>query len=315
MMNRESLSPVDPDRVVVSRRYQILRRLGAGATGAVYLARDGARDRRVALKIIQCDRSESEGLARLQAEFRSVASLHHGQIADAYDFGFTERDGLPFYTREYIEGEPLAAGPPSSDDDPLVFLRPILDIIAATRYLHVHDVFDLDLHPGNLIVSKSQDRGCVLIDIGFGAGPGSRSSSPRLADFRTAAGRVGEAASPQSDIFSIGSLLAARLTGSYEEVTSPYEIADWDPRLLLSLERIVCKATQRDPARRFRSVAEFHDALSKCLGAGSQEIPSEPRDMTLGREQALDEVEAVLRRVARGDFSVQGLMNSFKLRQ
>ena len=84
--------------------------------GTVYLARDELGAGRVALKVLRTERLDSEGLVGLQREFRAIAGLSHPQIARAHDFGYTDGERLPFYTREYIEGVPLPPGPPSGTD-------------------------------------------------------------------------------------------------------------------------------------------------------------------------------------------------------
>ena len=99
---------------MVAGRYRIERKLGSGSMGTVYLARDERTGSRVALKLMKAERLDAEGLATLQREFSSIASLHHPQIARAHDSGYTEGNRVPFYTREYIEGVPVALGPPGS---------------------------------------------------------------------------------------------------------------------------------------------------------------------------------------------------------
>src|SRR5689334_16482592 len=89
--------------LLISSRYRIVRKLGSGSMGTVYLVNDESTSRLAALKLLRTDRMDPEGLEQLQREFRAIASLHHPQIATAHDFGYTE-ERLPYYTREYIEG-------------------------------------------------------------------------------------------------------------------------------------------------------------------------------------------------------------------
>src|SRR6185503_20774520 len=104
-------SPFREGEVAIGR-YAIRKKLGAGSIGTVYLAEARRSGRPVALKVIRADRLSSRGVARLQREFKAIASLEHRQIAGAMDFGYTETGGVPYYTREYIEGTPLPPGPP-----------------------------------------------------------------------------------------------------------------------------------------------------------------------------------------------------------
>jgi serine/threonine protein kinase len=91
-------------------RYAIVRKLGSGSAGTVYLVRDRRVDREVALKVLRTDRISPDAVEKLQEEFRSFAGLHHPHIAAAHDFGYTGIPSVPFYTRESIEGDPLPAG-------------------------------------------------------------------------------------------------------------------------------------------------------------------------------------------------------------
>ena len=284
-------------------RYSIRRKLGSGSLGTVYLAHDVARGHVVALKVIRTDRINPEAVRDMQREFRAFASLNHHQIATAYDFGYTEKEDLPFYTHEYIPGVPLPPGPPGKES-PGEFLRPIIDVLDALDYLHAHDILHLDVHPGNLILSEDAERGSVLVDFGL-AGSftplfGSRFATglsvlpPELLKNRRA--------EPSTDVFLVGRLLHYRLTGRMEgSVRLPREIPDWGPRLTLDLERIAVKSLQPDMERRFQTSREFREALSHVLGEPERtQAPINPRQVILGREREIDAIEESLREVAEG---------------
>jgi len=157
------------DGLVISGKYRVRQKLGAGSVGTVYLADDLSTGKAVALKVLNIRALSPEAIALLQDEFRAFADLRHPQIAHAFDFGYTEQGHLPFYSREYVEGAPLAPGPPGpvGQADPLGFLRPILDLLDALEYLHDHQILHLDIHAGNLIVAENPERGAVLIDFGL----------------------------------------------------------------------------------------------------------------------------------------------------
>jgi serine/threonine-protein kinase PknK len=288
-------------------RYRILRKLGAGSMGTVYLARDERGGGEVALKVIRADRLSPEAAARLQEEFRSLAGLHHPRIAAAFDFGWTESPMLPFYTREHIPGEPLPPGPPAGAAA-RDFLRPILDLLDALEYLHAHRILHLDIHPGNLIVREDDGRG-VLIDFGLlRSAEGLRRS---VAETEGLAGLPPEvlgkgAPTEATDLFLAGRLLLYRLTGRMSgESRLPDDLPGLGPRSALEIERIAGKALQPDPARRFRSASEFRDALARTLG-GQEEArgPVEPGDVTVGRERELARIEGALREAIEGRTAV-----------
>ena len=291
-------------------RYRILRKLGSGTFGTVYLAEDSVLDRSVALKVLRLDRMQTAVVARLQEEFLEVSSLRHPGIAQAYDFGYVEDSGCPFYTCEYIQGESLSPGPPTRKDPPREFLAPILDLLEALGYLHSHDLFHLDVHAGNLIVAADASRGSVLIDPGFSRSIGGRElgtcTGPEelLPPEFLAGGNL----NATSDTYMVGRLLHYRLTGRRTaESRLPREIADWGPRLTLDLERIVARATRRHAKDRFQTTGEFRDALRAVLGEAPNDTRNSTRrarDVLLGRDRELKLVEEALRDSETGRSSV-----------
>ena len=99
-------------------QYSILRKLGAGGMGVVYLAQDARLERRVALKVLPAEfLRDEERIARFEREARAVAALSHPGIAVLYEIG--EADAIRYLAMEYVEGrglqEELAAGPLSPD--------------------------------------------------------------------------------------------------------------------------------------------------------------------------------------------------------
>ena len=165
-----SPSPGQPvEERLISGRYKLIRNLGTGASGTVFLAWDSRDEREVALKILHKDRLGAEGIQALQREFRTLVTLSHSQIAAAHDFGYCDDDETPYFTREFIPGRPLLPGPPSLDStiSPATYLRPIVEVADALHYLHSHEILHLDVHAGNVIEATNPDRGSVLIDFGL----------------------------------------------------------------------------------------------------------------------------------------------------
>ncbi len=291
----------------VNDRYVIKRKLGSGSTGTVFLAADLSREHLVALKVINPERLDSSGLLRLQEEFRQIADLKHPNIAQAFDFGYTDEEKLPFYTREFISGQALLPGPPTLSDQtqPRRFLRPFIQLLDALHYLHTQGILHLDIHAGNVIVSDDPKRGAVLIDFGlyFGA-----NNLPSTASFLSRSVWPpelirGEAPGPGTDIYSIGRLLLFRLTGSYDgSAVLPHEIPGWGSRRTLELERIVSKALQADSDLRFSTINEVSKALSSILGEDQTQSQSiEPSEVTFGRNQQLETIDEQILKIQRGE--------------
>ncbi len=295
-----------PQNIVLAGRYRIESKLGSGGTGTVYRAHDNIADRTVALKVVRKRPLDPAVLESLQLEFESIASLRHPQIASAYDFGYSE-EGLPFYTREYVDGRPLRPGPPTSSTanrrgtvSPIDFLSPFFDVLDALEYLHGQDVLHLDIHAGNVIESNQPDRGAVLIDLGLVGLHGSQTSglsTPLLVRASTAPEVLrGEKTRPATDLFAVGGLLLYRLTGSSDnDAKLPRELPGWGERLTLDLERIISKALQPDPSQRFQSAAEFREALSASVGRPDSSRSVEPRVLTCGRDDEIESIDQALR--------------------
>src|SRR5688572_25752893 len=148
-------------------RYRVLRRLGAGAAGGVYLVEDRALGGPpVALKRVEAGSDEAfrDSLAR---EFAVLASLSLPNVARVYDLGFMPAEGdLPagaYFTRAYVDGDPLDAKLPDLSLE--ARLRIFAQTLRTVALVHRAGVVHGDLKPGNIIVDRSQNP--LLIDFGL----------------------------------------------------------------------------------------------------------------------------------------------------
>jgi DNA-binding NtrC family response regulator/tetratricopeptide (TPR) repeat protein len=283
----------------LSKRYRLVRKLGSGSYGSVYLAEDGLAGKPVALKVLSAERLGGDAVAAFQREFRAIADLRHPHIASAYDFGYTE-DKRPFYTREFVDGMPLPAGPPGRGPIKGLggYLRPIVDVLEALDYLHAQGALHLDLHAGNVIVANDAARGAVLIDFGV-VGPWSASRTPWLpANSSLLAPELvrGEAPGVAADVYGAGRLLLYRLSGRLDgSPRLPAEVPGWAAAQALGLERVLAKALDADPERRFPSARRFIEALAQASGVGGwSAVASEPIEITAGRDAEIERIEAGL---------------------
>ncbi|MBI4551360.1 MAG: serine/threonine protein kinase, partial [Candidatus Latescibacteria bacterium] len=133
--------------------YRILRKLGQGGMGEVYLAEDTRLERQVALKVLPAAvRRDPERIARFKTEAKAAAQLNHPHIATIY--AVEEVEDLLFITMEYVDGQPLSALLPP-DGLPLAqFFAWFVPLADALCHAHEHRVTHRDLKPGNLMVSK-----------------------------------------------------------------------------------------------------------------------------------------------------------------
>ena len=257
-------SPGHPLRI---GRYTIRRKLGTGKLGAVYLVSDPSTRGLLALKVLRTDRLTPEAVDRFQREFRSMVSFPPPEPRQGTRLRL-HGAGLHPVLHWRVHPRSAAATTSPGGRSRRCPSRPgILDVLGALEYLHVHGILHLDIHPGNVILADDRSRGSVLIDFGVvppdGVLPGgslpARAWPPELL--------AGARPAPSADIFLVGKLLEYRLTGvSSGAGELPPEIPGLGPRQSLELERIVAKALDRDPGRRFQGATELRNALLEVVG-------------------------------------------------
>src|SRR5690606_2456991 len=146
--------------------YRIVREIGRGGMGAVYLAEraDGEFDQRVAVKLVKRGMDTDEILARFRHERRILASLEHPSIARLYDGGATD-DGLPYLVMELVDGETITSYCNRlrlTIDQRIDLFRAVC---AAVQHAHQKLVVHRDIKPSNILVA--QDGTPRLLDFGI----------------------------------------------------------------------------------------------------------------------------------------------------
>jgi eukaryotic-like serine/threonine-protein kinase len=239
-------------------RYEIISTLGRGGMGIVYLARDTALDREVALKIF--DRPPGDA-----NEARIIARLEHPGIVPVHDFGELP-DGRLFYAMKRVRGDRLdrwmVAGRELTDRL-AVFLR----VCEAVAFAHAHGVVHRDLKPENVMVGEFGE--VLVLDWGVAvAGGANADCGMRSADSASIVGTPeymppeqarGDAAVDQrADVFALGAMLA--------------EIA----RGVAAVAAIARKAQSADAAQRYQSVPALAADVNRYLAGRAVEAHREP---------------------------------------
>jgi serine/threonine protein kinase len=162
---RKDYAPGD----VIGSKYGLVRLLGEGGMGSVWVAENMALKANVALKLIRADVAESSANERFLSEARLAARLQHAAIVRVFDFGKTEQDE-PFIVMELLEGETLGQRLGRLGAiDPMELCQILLPIIDALHSAHGHGVIHRDLKPDNVFVAKTDGGGVQpkLLDFGI----------------------------------------------------------------------------------------------------------------------------------------------------
>jgi serine/threonine protein kinase len=225
--------------------YQIIREIGRGGMGAVYLARrsDDVFSKEIAIKVLRPERSYPELLRRFRQERDIIARLDHPNIARLLDGGTTD-EGLPYSVMEYVEGQPIDTYCDTHRLSIEQRLKLFRTVCLSVQYAHQNLVVHRDLKPSNILVTAN---GTVkLLDFGiaklmegdlqqtFTATSGLRLMTPAYASPEQTRG---EPINTSSDVYSLGVILYQLITGRW-----PYRTKG---RLLHEVAQAIC---EQDPA-------------------------------------------------------------------
>ncbi|MBL8747060.1 MAG: protein kinase [Phycisphaerae bacterium] len=307
-------------RAVGSRlgEFTLIREIGRGGMGVVYLAEDGLLGRRVALKILSSQALASEhDLARFRTEAKAAARLSHPGIVPVHRYG--EQEGTHYIVMEYVEGETLAdrierfraasssARPGTGTNDGHV--REVLQIISgvaeALDYAHRRNVVHRDVKPSNiLLTTEGEPR---LTDFGvarIGADQSITVTGEVAGTYYYMSPEQARAQRTQidhrTDIFSLGVVLYECLTlqrpftgeSSHQVMQAltsidPLPIRQLNPRVSRDLATVCHKALEKRPSDRYPTAGHFAADLRCCL-SGEPILASGPsawrRLKRLGRQ-------------------------------
>jgi eukaryotic-like serine/threonine-protein kinase len=241
--------------------YRVLRRIGQGGMGAVYLAeRDDAEfKQQVAIKLVKRGMASSFIVRRFRNERQILASLDHPNIARLLDGGTTD-EGLPYFVMEYIEGQPITEYADARDLSTVERLKLFGKVCAAVHHAHQKLVVHRDIKPSNILVTPEGEP--KLVDFGIAKLLDPKPSEGLIDTGATAVGMMTpEYASPEqvrgeqitiaTDVYSLGVVLYQLLTGR-----RPYQLKSRSP------QEIVQAICEQEPPRPSTVVTRAPFALS-----------------------------------------------------
>src|ERR1700722_7329230 len=258
-------------------RYEIVGELGRGAMGIVYKARDPQIGRMVAVKTVllrgQEPEEEEEFRKRFLGEAQAAGRLQHPGIVAIYDVGEDSENHDPYLVLEFVNGESLNRVLAREKKLPLPrALQLAQEIAEALDYAHAQGVVHRDIKPANILLNeegraKIADLGIAQLNLAHFTLPGRVLGTPA---YMAPEQLSGEGCDCRSDLFSLGVILYAMVTGhspfhGNSATTVCFKVVNRDPMpasaldmdLPPALDAIISRAMAKDPAKRYQRGSEF----------------------------------------------------------
>ncbi len=284
MSGHEGSSAAGPShRAAVLGDYELVKPLGQGGMGTVYLARQRTLGRLVALKTItRGSLSGHQEIARFRVEAEAAAKLDHPNIASIYEIG--ESAGTHYISMQFIDGESLDAWRKRTLPSPKICAAVVRDIALAMAHAHTQGVVHRDLKPGNVMIDESST--VRIVDFGLAKKLDSESQMTMTGQvmgtpsFMAPEQASGDAknVTTLADVYAMGAILFYLLTGKPPFVgNTVYDTLDQvqhspapsvrsiNRKLPLDLSTICAKCLEKNPAQRYASAKELADDLNRFL--------------------------------------------------
>lgn len=271
--------------------YRVIRLIGEGGSGAVYEAEQASPRRRVAIKAIRAGLASRRAVRRLRAEADILARLHHPGIAQVFEAGLGEehQTDQAFIVMELVEGLPIHRHSESAGLDRRARVSLMLQVCHAVEHAHQRGVIHRDLKPANILVD-GQGQAKVL-DFGVARLLSDDGEAADVTEHGAVVGTLGymspeqasgrsQSVDVRSDVYALGAILYELLSGRPAldlhnasltaalrliEVQTPRPLGAVDRSLRGDLSVIAARALEKDPARRFPSVAALAEDLQRSL--------------------------------------------------
>jgi serine/threonine-protein kinase len=277
---------------IIADRYHVIRKLGEGGMGRVYLAEHVKMGRMSAVKVMNRAMAlDPDAISRFNREAANASRISHQHVAQVYDFGETA-EGLIYLAMEYVEGEPLTnilqrtgALPPERAAE---IVRQTGEALAVA---HDMGIVHRDLKPDNIMIARARDGGDLVKVVDFGIAKAANIEAQKVTrtglivgtpEYMSPEQIAGDPLDGRSDIYALGLVAFNIFTGrlpflsktAQESVIMrltepPRRLAEIRPEIPWSpaVQAVMDRALQRDAALRFASASEFGRALSAAVRA------------------------------------------------
>ncbi|MEX2180023.1 MAG: serine/threonine-protein kinase [Gemmatimonadaceae bacterium] len=281
---------------IIADRYNVLKKLGEGGMGTVYLAEHIKMGRKSAVKVMNPDMvHDADAISRFNREAANASRINHPNVAAVYDFGETS-EGLIYLAMEFIEGpsltkviEDAGALPPSRAAE---ITRQASEALAVA---HDMGIVHRDLKPDNIMLAKGRDGEDVVKVVDFGIAKAANNEAQKVTKTGLVVGTpeymspeqlAGDKLDGRSDTYSLGLVAFNMMTGKLpfpaETVQEsmimrlmerPRQLAEMkaDVAWTAEVQAVLDKALERNVAERYQTASEFGRALSKAV----ESMPSE----------------------------------------
>jgi serine/threonine protein kinase len=318
---------------ILEGKYEVLRVVGEGGMGMVYEGRNKTIGRRVAIKCLYPDlKVTQEAAARFHNEAMLTASIAHKNIIEVFDMGTIE-GGVPYIVMEYLDGTSLAKmlelGPLSE----ATAVDVCLEILSALKAVHSKGIIHRDLKPENVFIMEQSGGEQIVKVLDFGisylAKPiegasilktktGIVMGTPHYMSPEQARGK--KSIDHRADLYSLGIMLYEMVTGqlpfkgdNYNEVIIAITVEEPPPpsfhydAIPPELEKVIMKAIDKDPDKRYQNASEFTSALMPFVKVREEgTLSSSIRVLVRGARAAEPATPAGVEAAARQVGGVQG---------
>jgi serine/threonine-protein kinase len=292
---------------VIADRYHVIRKLGEGGMGQVYLAEHVKMGRMSAIKVMTASLAhDADAVGRFNREAANASKISHPNIAAIYDFGETS-DGLIYLAMEFVEGESLTKLCEALGALPAPRAAEIArQAASALEAAHERGIVHRDLKPDNIMISRGREGADLVKVVDFGIAKAAEGAGQKVTrtglvvgtpEYMSPEQLTGDTLDGRSDLYALGLVTFNMLTGTLpftgqttqeallKRLTDrPISLAEarpdlqWPPRL----QQVLDKALSRLASDRYQHASEFGSALSASVAGMSTDAPQSAPARQLG---------------------------------